>query len=279
MLKLNSILKSGLLTALTVVTSSLTFQPAASAWKITRTGRELPVNQSLTIGSKSFSCGEGYGFIPGAILENNGQTSTVFMDKPLCLPYSPLGTTFGNTTVSFSFETTNQGVKVDLRFSNPESPEFIGGESTDKWTLEGYIEQVSQGNGFYSRNVFTGEGTEQTTKTFPTSYQPEGSFNSGSDGLPIGSDPLYSSKSSNVSSNFTDGPTASDYIQLWSPSGQVVLNSGDIFTRGYLMQPHYGAYEPSGNVVADYYKLSSYALQPGRDDKGNDKDIIPILFA
>ena len=283
MLKLNFILKSGLLTALTVVTTSLTFQPPASAWKITRTGRELPVNQSLTISNKSFSCGEGYGFIPGAVLENNGLTSTVFMDKPLCLPYSPLGTTVGNPTVSFSFKTTNQGVKVDLRFSTPESVESIGAENTDNWTLEGYIEQVSLGNGSYRKNIFTGEGTEQTTKTFPTSYH-EGSFNSGSVGLPIGSDPYYSTKSNNVSSDSTFGPTAEDYRQLWSASGQFNLNSGGIFRRadyGYLMQPHWGAYWPSGNVVADdsiYYKLSSYFLQPGRDDKGNDKDIIPILL-
>ncbi len=278
MLKLNSILKCGLLTALTVGTNSLIFQPAASAWKITRTGRELLVNQPLTIGGKSFSC-PGYGFIPGAILENNGQTSTVFMDKPLCLPYSPSGTTVGNTTVSFSFKTTNQGVQVDLRFYTPQSVEFLGGEDTDNWTLEGYLEQASLGNGLYRKSIFTGEGTEQTTKTFPTSYH-EGSFNSGSAGLPIGSDPLYSTKNSIVSSDSTPGPTAEDYRQLWSASGQAVLNSGDIFVREYLMQPYYGAYEPSGNVFADstYYKLSSYTQQPGIDDNGSPKDIIPTLF-
>ncbi|WP_373525904.1 PEP-CTERM sorting domain-containing protein [Nostoc sp.] len=258
-MKFKAFCNIGFATLLAVSASTLNFQSAALAWKITRTGRDLPANQTLNIGGTNFSCNGSYGFIPGAILENAGRTSTVLLDRPFCFPYSP-ETRINSTQVFPLFETTTQGVKAGLRFF--DSAFYLGGTSeyTDKWTLEGYIEQVSLGNGLYRKNVFLGEGTEQTNVISPDPYN---FSSSGSIGIPIGSGP-YSTSFSIDSEYSTDLPSALDYTLLWSPA-----------TRQYLMQPHYGSYSPSGNVVADsaYYKFSSYIQKEGEGGKG----IVPVV--
>lgn len=252
--KFKALSKFGLTITLAVIGSTLSFQPAALAWKITRTGRALPVNQSLSIGGKDFSCGNNYGFLPGATLENSGRTSTIFFD-PFCFPegsdVSPSG-----GKVSFSFETTSQGVKTGLIYFNPYNGGFS--EFTDIWTLEGYIEQVSKGNGVYAKNFFIGEGVEQIYRTSPSSQFPNGEFNQGSAGIPIGSNPNLVSNFSVESSYFTDEPTLDDYGALWSP------NSGS----RYLMQPSYGTYYPNGGVVSDSFNLFAYNFAEGSDGKG-----------
>lgn len=206
-----------MLTTLTVVTGSLIFQPAASAWKITRTGRELPANQTLTIGGTNFSCDGNYGFIPGAILENAGRTSTVFLDSPYCFPYGP-DTRIYSTQVFPLFETTTQGVKTGLRYFDSQVYtgyyEFGTSNDTRKYTLEGYIEQVPLGNGLYRKNVFLGKGVERTLVKSPDPFNHSLSF---SLGIPIESSPYFTSFS--VDSEYsTDLPSALDYGRLWSAS-------------------------------------------------------------
>ncbi|MBD1862330.1 MULTISPECIES: PEP-CTERM sorting domain-containing protein [Trichocoleus] len=260
-IEISSALRFALATTLTIITSSALFQPAAQAWKITRTGQELPAGQSLNIGGASFSCDGNYGFIPGATLENDGLTSTVFLDKPFCFPYAPneeLVPSASSTRDFFSFKTTDQGVKAGLRFFNPTY--YLGGTSeyTETWTLEGYIEQVPLENGLYSKNIFLGEGVEQTYKVSPNEAYPNGFSSSGKGNIPIGSDPALTTISSEQSSFFTSAPSLNDYLRLWSPSGR----------RLYLMQPHYGSYF-AGNVVGEpTIALIQYQLALGEGDIG-----------
>jgi len=215
------------------------------------------------------------GFIPAAEVTTSNGSFTVYyapmeftyqIQSEYGKVYVGLGSYQG--TSSFSFKETPSGVqaifeaKIDNDYDT--STDLI---YTDAWTLEGTITLIKQGNGLYTKEVFKGEGTEQTNVDLD-----EGTTSAGTSNIPIGSgessNTRYSQTDLDLNLSITSNNQFSDDLkavlqELWYPEGN------------YFTQPHFGPYYgfyPSVESIID----ECIEGTPGIDFLNGDQPLKPI---
>ena len=213
------------------------------------------------------------GFIPVAEVTTSNGSFTVHY-TPIEFTYQILSE-YGKVNVglgsyqgtsSFSFKETSSGVQaVFEQKSDNDSNNSIDSVYKDAWTIEGSITLTKQANGLYNKEVFKGEGTEQTTLDLG-----EGTTTVGRINIPIGSDESQSTRYTqadlDLNLSITSNNQFSDDLkavlqELWSPEGN------------YFTQPHFGpsyGFKPSLEE-----SISNECIEgtPGNDSLSGDQSL------
>lgn len=213
------------------------------------------------------------GFIPAAEVTTSNDSFTVYY-SPMEFSYQ-LQNEYGRVSIglgsyqgtsSFSFNKTSAGVQVVFeQKSDNDYDTSIDGIYTDAWTIEGSITLTKQGNGLYTKEVFKGEGTEQTTLDLD-----ENTTNVGKINIPIGSEESmntqYTQTDLDLDLSLTSNNQFSEDLkavlqELWSPEGN------------YFTQPHFGpsyGFKPSLEE-----SISNECIEgtPGNDSLSGDQPL------